>query len=552
MRKNRTLGLWLIAGALCLGGCGLGNGGGDKTETAVEKEEESGAEKEGLAGNESLAGEESIPGETRAEEDIEKAGEPSLLTLANTQEYDNVWEDGRLFCHTSYLKLWLDGEAFPRLSQALEEMNAQTGKYAGETMAELEAQAREMAAYGSAQDLSWEEDTWVVRADSQALSLLKRSYTYTGGAHGFYGFTGITFDPESGRQLELEEIVTDTGRLVELAGARLAEKYPDVDFFEEPVETLKKELEEGYLTWTAGYEGLTLYFAPYELAPYASGMQAVTILYGEEPDLFDEGICQVPGMWASQLAPGLEFDLGHDGKVDSVEVAGIMDEYGSAYINLVVSVNEQESLLDTWIYRYNSYLVSGEALDTELLVTETWSDNDYQIMGIWELDPEREGFWEPWQFPGTGLSGTVRESEDGNEEYGAMLLTNPGHFCLSARFQLLSTYTGKQWGRIDKEARDAGYVALDQPWYDVDRGDYYLTLLVPLEMETGETRELQVYPEGTKLWIIRVEGEDCVVFSTEDQIICRVYVESSEWPARVRGVEDMNVDDIFDGMMFAG
>ena len=45
MRKNRTLGLWLIAGALCLGGCGLGKGGGDKTETAVEKEEESGAEK---------------------------------------------------------------------------------------------------------------------------------------------------------------------------------------------------------------------------------------------------------------------------------------------------------------------------------------------------------------------------------------------------------------------------------------------------------------------------------------------------------------------------
>ena len=84
----------------------------------------------------------------------------------------------------------------------------------------------------------------------------------------------------------------------------------------------------------------------------------------------------------------------------------------------------------------------------------------------------------------------------------------------------------------------------------MDRGDNPLTLLVPLDMELEDTRELREFPAGTKLWIVRVEG-NYVGFVTEDGTRCQVYVEPG-WPERVRGKEDMEAGDIFDGMMFAG
>ncbi len=558
--KKKNLVLWLVLGALCLQGCSFGTGGEDKTKTVEETDTEEKAtrkEKDEDEDEDETEGE-----ETQEETEAAAPEEPSLLSVMSAVEYDNVWEDGRSFYRSNYLKVWMDDRdeadpdtgalAFPQLAQALAEVNAQTGESEDKAKAELETAAREMAAYGTYQELTWEEKTWVIRADSQVLSLLKENCEFAGGPHPNYEFTGITIDSKSGRQMKLEDIVADPQSMVKLVADRLAEEYPDVMFYDNFREIMEKELEEGYLTWIVGYEGITFYFDPYELASYAEGTQIITILYEEEPDQFDEEIRRVPSMWASQLAPGMEFDLGHDGIADRVEVIGIRDAYDNAYEELRIRVNGREVSIDTWIYSYNSYVVGGEDLETELLVTETSSDNDYRVINICRLDPEKAGFGESWQFSGTGLASYSEELEDGTYKYGNMLLTDPKHFCLETWFGLLSTYYGSQWCGISEEAGDDGYLVMEHPWFDVDRGDSYLTLLVPLEMETGETRASQVYPAGTKLWIIRIEGANCVVFRTEDENICRVYVDSSQWPGTIEGVEGMTIDDIFDGMMFAG
>ena len=49
----------------------------------------------------------------------------------------------------------------------------------------------------------------VERMDGQVLSLLYNDYTFTGGAHGFYGDTGCSFDVETGRLLSLEDLSSD-------------------------------------------------------------------------------------------------------------------------------------------------------------------------------------------------------------------------------------------------------------------------------------------------------------------------------------------------------
>lgn len=566
MRKHRILAICLLITSLCLGACGPAGEDRSPAET-VKGTEEAGrdGEKEASDEKEPSNGKEENGQETGAfpgGEALKEAEDLSLLSLIISSEGDYVWEEERMLCHTSYPKLWLDrredtssqtGEqAFPKLAAALEEMNNQTRERMEESLKEMESQAREMEMNDYFTELSEEEEVWVVRGDSRILSMLKRSSSYEGGAHGMYMYQGITLDSQSGREMGLNEIVTDPRKLVELAADRLVEKYPDVQFFEPPKEVMLRELDGGYLSWVAGYDGVTFYFSPYELAAYAAGSLTVTILFEEEPELFVPQVSQVPEAWAVRLAPGMDYDLGHDGTLETLEVWTDVAEEGDAYAELILSVNGRESTQnDLWFYQYTPYLVHLDDLSTELLMVETTSDNDYRMTMIFDLNSDGQNCDLLKSFASTGFSNYWETTEDGTFENGTEIFTDPKHVSLMTRFDLLSTYNGSRWYEFCEEAEADGYLKPEQPWYEVERGEYPLTLLIPVDMETGEEGKVETFPEGTRLWIVRTDG-NYVEFLTEDDRRCRVYVESAEWPGRIRGVEDRDITEIFDGMRFAG
>lgn len=560
MKRNIRWLLWPVLVSLCLGACaGPADKAAEPSGTSTESASETGEETEAETASDQTP--ETREGEGREPEgdSLVKGEPPVILSLMRNSQYDPVWDEGKALCHTRYSRIWLDSrqeadpgtgaQAFPQLARALEELNDQAAEEAAKSIKDLETRARNQAADGYSGELSWEREVWAVRADSQVTSLLWENSIYLGGAHGLCWYGASVFDSRTGRQLTLEEVVTNTDRLGELAAERMEEKYGEEIFWESVKDVVTEETGNGSLTWTAGYEGITLYFDPYELAPYSYGALTATILYEEEPDLFSEKIRQAPDSWAVQVIPGLEFDLGQDRVLDTVEASG-MSDLGSGYEKLKVSVNGQESLTDMWFYSYTPYVVHSSDLDTDLLVVETTSDNDYEILWVYELDPAREGFQAPWQFSATGFFTYYQENENGGQEYGTHIFTDPKHFHLHTHIDLLSTYYGDRWYKITGDSREDGYLSPEQPWYDVDRGDYPLTLLVPLEMELEDTGELREFPEGTRLWIVRVEG-NYVGFVTEDGTRCRVWVEPG-WPGTVRGREDLDAEDIFAGMMFAG
>lgn len=553
MKKIKITALCLMAGCLFLGACTPASEKRESKQSTEAEQREQEEDKEQETGSSQTE---------EAPEESEEPVRPYTLSLITGSEYNPVWEEEQMLCYTDYQKIWLDtredtsavtgAEAFPELAEALKEMNAQAEESAGASIRELKENAREMKDMEYFPGLFWEEKLWVTRADSQMTSILKMGSSYAGGAHGYYVYTGVTFDSETGRQMKLEDVSGDSRRLAELAADRLAEKYPEVQFFEPPKDVLLKELEDNTLTWTLGYDGITFYFSPYELAPYADGSQTITILYKEEPDLFAREICQVPTAWAVRLSPGAEYDLNQDGTLDSIEAWASSEGMEDVYDSFMISVNGQECVQkDMWFYNYIPYLVYSDRLDTELLVTETVSDNDYVVFTVYNLDTESPEFGTPWQFLATGFSAYSEEKEDGTYEYGDEVFSNPDHFCLITRMELLSTYYGERWYGLCEEAKGEGYLKPEQPWYEVDRSDYPLTLLVPLEMEVGDTKETEEFPAGTKLWIVRTDGE-YVEFVTEDDRRCRVYMEETEWPGRIRGAGDKDAMDIFDGMMFAG
>ncbi len=550
MRKRKKWILWTLLLALCLGGCSSGT-----------KVEESKVESGATEGETDPSQEETDPAGDFLEENDPKE-EPKLLSLMTENKMDSVWEEGGQIVSTNYRKVWLEdreqgavvgaGE-FPELAEALRERNEKEEQAAKTFLEETNIQVQERMEM----DENWqgeytqEQDLWVIRADTSVLSILESEYAYTGGAHGFFAYSGVNLDSKTGQQLKLNEAVKDTGRLLEILTQRLPEKYPDVEFFGDWKKTIQEELEKELLTWTVGYGGMTFYFNPYELAPYAAGVQAITIPYKEEPELFSEKICQTPRSWATSIHPFLEYDLGQNNTSDTIEVGGEMDEY-STYTQFWISVNgAKKTMKDKWFYRYTPYLIHSEDLDGELLMVEEVSDNDFSTIFVYELNEEKSGFGEPWSFPDTGFYTYFEEWDEDTYIYGKEVFTNPSRFRLDTRINLLGTYSGTKWYSLHPSEKKNGYLFAEQDWYDVLHFDHFLTLLIPLEMEIPGTGETWEFPAGTKLWIVRTDGE-YVEFATEDGRNCRVYVEQNEWPLRIRGVEEKDTTEIFDDMRYAG
>ncbi|NDW09630.1 DUF3298 and DUF4163 domain-containing protein [Dysgonomonas sp. 520] len=123
-----------------------------------------------------------------------------------------------------------------------------------------------------------------VEYDSPELVNIKLdSYTMTGGAHGNSNMTSLLFDPKTGNQLFLSDIVNDTLALTRIAEEKFRNKYN--------IPIGKPINSTGYMFNNDKFalpqnifvtkEGLLLYYNPYEAAAYVEGPKEITLPYEE-------------------------------------------------------------------------------------------------------------------------------------------------------------------------------------------------------------------------------------------------------------------------------
>lgn len=149
-----------------------------------------------------------------------------------------------------------------------------------QAMQNLGAQFQEMAKEFPDQS-GWEiilEDT-VLYSSPRWITLELRNYSYTGGAHPNHFTARATFDAVSGKETDLRSLITDsTAVKTLLEKAYRAEK---IDAFQEGFEfdeTFQFEIaQEIGLT----PEGLSFYYNPYEVAPYAIGDAECTLTWDQ-------------------------------------------------------------------------------------------------------------------------------------------------------------------------------------------------------------------------------------------------------------------------------
>ena len=152
-----------------------------------------------------------------------------------------------------------------------------------------------LAAAHSAYAAKNSTDTWIpysisvhldpVRLDQAVLSLFGKNISYTGASHPDYRCVAVNYNLVTGEALSLGSIITGVDAVDQLKQLVLddlktqaAEKYLREGYEQTVAQRFAGEESYNY-DWYFSDAGLCFYFAPYEIAPYSSGVIITEIPY---------------------------------------------------------------------------------------------------------------------------------------------------------------------------------------------------------------------------------------------------------------------------------
>lgn len=258
-----------------------------------------------------------------------------LPMVTRTQQFNDGDQTGKLlYMRLTTARMLEHTDVFSNANQALIKIAEQEESQRLATQANMTAIARDMRSeqqkYGATSFTPFEStlDIYFQRADSSLISYLGLGATYEGGAHGLYGVYGKTIDTASGRELALDDIVTDWTALGEAIKAQLRFSYPSASFMESGSTLMEEMVDECIkgkrLTWSINPQGVSFYFNPYHIGSYSEGIFTVNILHSEYPDLFrnrqgpSTTYWKTPVEFAIDLIPYLKMRLSDSPRGDTI------------------------------------------------------------------------------------------------------------------------------------------------------------------------------------------------------------------------------------------
>lgn len=456
------------------------------------------------------------------------------------------WSEDSMYVSVKWEQLMLSEESakeFPKLKTAFDAFNEEEISLAESTFEDLQGMAPELLEYGhNSVSLESENKLYVQRADANLVSFLEYGYIYSGGAHPNHYYLGYNYNPATGEELELTDVLNDTDALAEILYEKLSAKYPDGMFWEDSLKTVLEEYDVSYYQWTMDCQGITFWFSPYDIAAYAAGPLSAKIYFWEEAELFCEPYTETTENYAIMLPKllKLDFDLTDgDGTTDYVEIFDQPDYYGTSNMFALAVNDEQYTDEINYAYEFEPYLIHTGGKN--YIYYTSYSDGEYHTISGLDINgkikpiSQRSDTQPDYQY--------VETAENEGMVY-TEVINNPDHFSLSTNFQLLGTRGAVADYHIDEN----GFLQkLDDNYtftYGMD-----LTSGVPLEMTdrtNGQTVEL---PAGTVFTPLITDGETWVELLTRDGKVYRVTVDVSDWPYTVNGIPE---DECFTDVMYAG
>lgn len=472
---------------------------------------------------------------------------PVPLQLMLEEQNIEEWEDARQL----YSMLWQnpvlsaeDAEAYPFLAATLDARKKMKEGDVAVMAEELAETARELISY--AQDFSCYDTTryYVQRADNRVMSMMCHQVTDMGSIHPMKVVSGLNLDPETGKDLLLADVTTDVEKLLVQVKELLREKYPE-ELFEEWEVSFDELGTEGH-SWTMDYDGITFYFSQYMLASYAAGVLTAKVDFVQTPELFREEYMAAPEQgYVSRPAFYSETEIGEKsgtGEKKTMLIGQYREWENEDHLRFEIII-DGENRLDYALYAYEftPYLVAvGEK---EFLYVQTYFENDYKAIYVFDLDAERIS--EPVAILGGGFVETVLDEDTWS--YGEAVFTNPAEFSLSSRMDVFRTMQGVRAYYVDPET---GALVPKTEVFVLNEEQAPLVTKLPVEVTMVADGTEETLSAGTSLVFLRSDGETYVEFRMPDGRECRVTRDSSEeWPMTVNGVPE---EDVFDGIAYAG
>jgi len=470
------------------------------------------------------------------------------LAFYENSKYLQKSGDEGLICRAEFPTLTLDSAhaaAFPELSAAIDALNADfavEGNAAYERLlriaeSDIELNTETSFPYTRTFRLS------MPRADDRAVSVLCSMTEYSGGPQSAESFFAYNFDSKTGRALSIENVVGDTARLPELLEAALTAEYPKAEFYSLP-DSLQQYIagEKAAYTWTMDYQGLSFYFAPYELAPYEEGSFTVSLRFDDHPEFFSLYYTPSPYSFSIPLIGGecLNYDMDGNGRADEISVKGIYDKSGEFISTLSISVNGKISTANVNILDFEAYVVYTGPGKNFLVINAF--NKGYGYISAYRLEKS-----------GASLTGMLYDTSlqaagYSGKYFGKPVLTCPSFFPLGTRIELLSTMTGLKTYRIG----ESGLPETADDFYDLSAPSSLVAIsefsTATLDQGTGmgNFSTVKIVP-GTALYFWRSDGAGLVDMYTDKGDLCRFYV-SGKKPAQ--NVNGMPADGCFEGMVY--
>lgn len=486
------------------------------------------------------------------DESASDSGTVHTLHLTRAKAYDYYYDEeyNKLLATMSYPCILLEdccAQNYQALSKSLAELNESEKSIATAQYNELVAAAKSDIAENFSFDYQYEleETASVRRADSNVLSLLYCGYMYSGGVHGSGYYWGENIDAATGNKIKLADVVTDVNALPELIKTQLIKYYGSEGFYTDL--DLGTYLSENLdsLTWVLDYNGITFYFDPYEIGPYAAGTFIAAIPFAENPDLFTEKYKSVPDSYGIELLEydPFYFDLNNDGTLDELSIYGTWGSYGDVLEYHRISINDNLYESETWAYSIDMQLIHTVDGKNYIYIQDT-SDNDFEIMTVYNVS---NGYTEKVGSVNLGWHETYVEEAD----YWCLeqIATDPGHMKLDTRTDLLSTVTAYKNYRVDT----TGMPITDDKWY-IFESPLSFTVKQNFEADvideiSGEKLAGTTVKAGDSVLYYRTDGESVADFKLSDGSVVRVNVDKTNWPRTISGID---IEELFDGTLFAG
>ncbi len=516
----------MLTGLIILGGCGA-----DK-ETSVPEIE--------FPGNNAEETVEAQPESTQPEQESEEASE----TEAEEQTVEEIVGSAPAVSITKAEKEWYtdDGETLLFTAEA-SAVTLESGGYEALAAALSEhwpgmrdADYEELIGYAKDDytdredkndfyNYSISSDIWLTRSDSTVISFGELYSDYTGGAHGNYGYSGTTFDVESGRELALSDILSDAegfyAKAVDYIVEELEANYSD-ELFPEYRDYVAGTFDaDRYLCWYLNAGGIVLIYNPYEVGPYAMGVAEVLLPYDTFAEFID----------AKYIAPHSELMAHAPANVDVSRLLGennvMLDvssnEYSLNEVTVLSGMSSEE--IDTFAYHRDSYVIKRDGRSFLIAVEDYASDDN--VIVVYEV---------------TG--GSVKRCDElAGGEISALMGTDK----LGIRMLLyvLGTYIGDMTYTLDSEGR----LIQTSDVFEIN-SEYELTVMreLPVTMD-GAEKTLAV---GEKILITGANNADTVYFKLVDSGETgeiRYTKDEDDWTLLIDGVSEY---EYFDMLPYAG